>query len=116
LGDRKAVKIRGGHTIQVYRPTGKDRFGDGDLNLIGSIENVIVQWASANPIDRAEEVESMSTVIYCPRDAAIQLRERDRFKLNNEWWSVIGDPAWDENHPVTGHNFGYYMMHVQMRA
>jgi len=112
------MTVRGGYTIEVYRSTGKDRYGDGDLSLIGTIKNVIVQWGSANPIDRAEEVESMSTVVYCPRDADIRLMERDRFKLNGEgeWWAVIGNPSWDQNHPITGNNLKYYMAQVQMRV
>jgi hypothetical protein len=106
------MKIRGGHTIEVYRSTGKDRHGDGDKELIGTIDNVVFQWGSANPVDRAEEVDSMSTVIFCPRRAAIRLQARDRFKFNQETYAVVGDRSWDENHPVTGHNFDYYMVHV----
>lgn len=108
------MKIRGGHTVEVYRSTGKDRHGDGIDALIGTIDNVVFQWASANPVDRAQENDMMSTVIYCPRDAAIRLQARDRVKFNGEMYAVVGDPAWDENHPVTGFNFGYYMMQVQV--
>jgi len=101
--------MRGGHTIQVYRPTsGRDRFGDGEVELIGTIDHVVIQWGSSAAVDEAEETSYLSTVAYCPRDAAIRLKARDRFKLNGETYAVVGDPKWDENHPVTDHNFGYY--------
>jgi hypothetical protein len=110
------MKIRGGHTLEVYRAQNRDRYGDSELQMIGTIEHVLVQWSSATSMTSAEEVEFMSTVVYCPRDAAIRLQEKDRFKLMGEWWAVIGDRVWDENHPVTGHNFGYYVMQAEMMA
>jgi hypothetical protein len=110
------MRIRGGHTIEVYRPEGRDRYGDGTLKLVGTIDNVLVEWSSAASMTRAEEVEFMNTVVYCPRDAAVRLQAKDRFKLNDEWWAVIGDRVWDQNHPVTGHNFGYYVMQAEMMA
>jgi hypothetical protein len=110
------MRIRGGHTIEVYRPDGKNRHGDGENELVGSIDHVVVRWTSADLMDRAQEVEFMSTVIFCPKDAAIRLQAKDRFKLNGEWWAVIGDPVWEENHPMTGYNFGYYAMQAQVMA
>jgi len=110
------MRLRGGHTIEVYRTSGRDRFGDSELQSVGFIEHVLVQWTGAQSMSSGEEVEFMSTVIYCPRDAAVKLREKDRFKLMGEWWAVIGDPIWDENHPITGHNFGYYVMQAEVMA
>lgn len=108
------MRIRGGHTIEVYRSASKDRHGDAVDSLVGTIENVVVQWVSANPVDRLQETDSMSTVVFAPRDAAVKLKARDRFKLNGETYQVVGDRSWDETHPVTGYNFGYYMMQVQV--
>jgi hypothetical protein len=108
--------IRGGHTIEVYRYTGKDRHGDGTKEPVGTIDHVLIQWGSSNPRDRAEETAMRSTVIYCPRDAAVHLQARDRFKLNGETYVVIGDRNWDEDSPVTGHDFGYYMMQVEVMS
>jgi hypothetical protein len=108
------VIIRGGHTIEVWRSTGRDRFGDATETLVGTIEHVVFQWTSANPMDRAQETDMMSTVIFCPRNAAIQLRARDRIKFRGETYAVIGDPSWNEDNPATGYNFGYYMMQVQV--
>jgi len=110
------MRLRGGHTIEVYRAGSRDRYGDTELELVGTIDHVLVQWTSATAMDDAQEVEYMSTVVYCPRDAAIRLQEKDRFKLMGEWWAVIGDRVWDENHPVTGHNFGYYIMQAKVMA
>lgn len=108
------MKIRGGHTIEVFRSTTKDRHGDAVESPVGTIENVVVQWVSANPLDRFQENDSMSTVVFAPRDAEVRLQARDRFKLRGETYQVIGDRNWDEVHPSTGHDFGYYMMQVQV--
>jgi len=110
------MRLRGGHTIEVYRASVRDRYGDSEHQLVGTIDHVLVQWTSATAMDSGEEVEFMSTVVYCPRDSAIRLQEKDRFKLMGEWWAVIGDRVWDENHPVTGHNFGYYIMQAKVMA
>jgi hypothetical protein len=106
------MRIRGGHTIEVYRSTGRDRYGDGEEQLIGTIDHVLFQWGSSTSLDEAEETSYLSTVVYCPRDAAIRLQARDRFKFDGETYVVVGDRKWDENHPVTGHNFGYYTSQV----
>lgn len=105
--------IRGGHTISVYRSTGKDRHGDNTaVQLVGTIDNVVVQWVSAAQVSGAGEVNSMTTVAFCPRDADVLLDEDDRFKLNGDMYAVVGDRLWDEDHPVTGTDFGYYMVKV----
>lgn len=108
------MKIRGGHSIEVYRKSTSNRHGDGAGVLVGTIDNVVFQWSSPDPIEREQENDSLSTVVYCPRDSQVKLQARDRFKFNNETYQVVGDRSWDENHPATGHNFGYYMMQVQV--
>lgn len=111
--------IRGGHTISVYRSTGRDRHGDitaAALQLVGTIDHVVFQWASASPVEGAAEVTSMSTVVFCPRDAAVKLRERDRIKFNNDNYVVVGGPSWDEVHPMSGTDFGYYMAKVMVMS
>ena len=108
------MMVRGGHTIEVYRYTGRNRHGEGIEALVGTIDHVVFQWGSHTPMDMGEEMTSMSTVIFCPRDAAIRLQARDRFKLNGENYAVVGDRSWDENHPITGSNLGYYMMQVEV--
>lgn len=109
------MKIRGGHTVEVYRVvTGRDRYGEATPQLIGSIDHVVFQWGTPRLVDDAQESDMFSTVIFAPRDAAIRLQARDRVKYNGEMYVVIGDRSWDENHPVTGHDFGYYMMQVEV--
>lgn len=105
--------IRGGHTIEVYRSTGKDRHGDNTaVQMVGTIDNVVLQWVSAAQVAGAGEVTSMTTVAFCPKDAAVLLNEDDRFKLNGDTYAVVGGRLWDEDHPVTGTNFGYYIVKV----
>ena len=118
------MNIRGGHTIEVFRnATVKDRHGDpadGQPERIGTIDHCVLQWATAqgewlkaHPAGTFQETSSLLPVIFAPRDAAIQLRERDRVKLNGDTYRIIGDRVWDEDHPMTGSNFGYYMIQAQ---
>jgi len=107
------MRIPGGHTVEVYRVANRDRYGDGSPTLIGTISNVVFQWASADPLSRGQENEMMSTVIFCPRSASVKLQARDRIRFDGETYQVIGDRSWDERNPATGHDFGYYMMQVE---
>ena len=115
------MMLRGGHTIEVFRTTGKDRHGEGVQASVGTIENVFMQWASASTVglrfqatDKFQETSQLNAVTFAPRHADLKLQARDRFKLNNDTYQVIGDRAWDEEHPITGHDFGYYMVQVEM--
>lgn len=106
--------VRGGHTIEVYRPTARNRHGDAINEYVGTIDHVVFQWGSADPVDRAQENDQMTTVIFCPKSASVKLQARDRFKFREETYSVIGDRSWDERHPITGADYGYYMVQVQV--
>ena len=107
------MKIVGGYTIEVYRPTEQDRFGDSVDSLVGTIGNVVMQWTTPDPIDRFQENASMSAMVFAPRSADIKLMERDRFKLDGKTYQVIGSRLWDEDSAATGRNYGYYMMQVE---
>ncbi len=116
------MRIIGGHTIDVYRKTtAPDRFGDKEFALVGKIDNVVFQWASAasvglrfKPTDKFQETSELSAVVFAPRNAAVKLQARDRIKFNGETYQVVGDRAWDETHPATGYDFSYYMMQVEV--
>ncbi|BCO56083.1 hypothetical protein MINTM005_13270 [Mycobacterium intracellulare] len=115
------ITIRGGHTIEVWRrPRAADRFGDKEEVKVGTIDHVVVQWASASsaalrfhPSDKFEETASLSAVLFCPSNAAIRLQARDRIVMGGRKFQVVGERAWDEPHPMTGTDFGYYMMQVE---
>lgn len=118
------MRIRGGQTITVIRPSAKDRHGDVTADsVVGTIEHCVFQWASAASVglrfhatDQFQETSNLSAVIFCPRDAAVKLEPRDRFTLNGNTFQAVGDRAWDENNPATGHDFGYYMVQVEMTS
>lgn len=106
------MMIRNGHTIEVYRGDSRDRHGDKVRNLVGTIDNVVFSWGSKSPRDVGEEFSFESIDIYCPRNAAIRLQGGDRFKFKGDTYAVVGDPAWDEDNPATGYDFGYYEAQV----
>lgn len=115
------MKIRGGQSIDVYRHT-KDRFGDKvSETFVGTLDNCVLQWASSasvglrfHPSNDFEESFRLSAVIFCPRKAPFKLEPRDRFKLNGKTYQVAGERAWDQDHPATGFNYGYYMSQVEL--
>jgi hypothetical protein len=113
--------LRGGHTVEVFRITGKDRHGEGVHTPAGTIEHVFIQWASASTVglrfqatNQFQETSQLNCVAYAPRHADVRLQARDRFKFNGEMYQVIGDRAWDEDHAITGRDFGYYMVQLEM--
>lgn len=115
------MRITGGDTISVYRFE-RDRFGDKENEThVGDIEHCVFQWASAasvglrfHPIDTFQESSDISAVIFVPRDAPFKIEDRDRIKLHGHTFQVVGDLAWDEDHPATGYNFGNCMIQVEM--
>lgn len=106
--------INGGHTIEVYRDSGRDRHGDRVLQLVGEIKHVIFQWSTPDLVGEAQETDSSSLTVFCPRNASLKLRAKDRFKFQGETYAVVGGRAWDERHPVTGSDYGYYTVEVEV--
>ncbi len=114
--------IKGGHTVEVYRHSARDRYGDRlDSELVGTIPNCVVQWGvSTNRGVGLSQVEDfpgehagVTAILYAPRNATVRIRARDRLKFLGKTWQVVGDPVWDENHPVSGYNFGYYLVQIE---
>ncbi len=113
--------ITGGQTIEVLRRTGgRDRHGDGELVSLGTIDHCVFQWASAasvglrfHNLDEFGEHSSLAAVIFVPRDAEIQVQAKDRVRMQGDLYQVMGDRAWDENHPATGFNYQFYMIQVE---
>lgn len=116
------MRVPGGATIEVLRSAvGPDRFGDKTFTSIGTIEHVVVQWASASSSalrfhssKNMEESASISAVLFCPRDAAIILQARDRVRMDDRLFQVVGDPEWRDDNPITGTRYSHYMMQVEM--
>lgn len=114
------MRITGGETVQVWRHT-KDRFGDkSSETMVGSINHVVFQFGSSSSrntgfrgSDGFQETFGLETYIYAPRDAAVKLQARDRLKVGNRTYQVVGDRGWDSDNPATGYDFGYYMMQVE---
>lgn len=108
------MRIRHGHTIEVYRTTSQDRHGDTTRTLIGTIDHVVFQENTNAKVDNDfGEVFTSGLVVFCPTDAPIRLRGRDRIKCAGVWYAVIGSPVWDDRHPFTGYQFDYYAMQLE---
>ena len=113
--------IKGGQTVEVWRnPTARDRFGDTVRELLGTVDHVVFQWASAasvglrfHPSDKFRESSDLSAVMFFPKSNPLKVQARDRLKMGGNWFQVVGDRAWDETHPVTGYDFGFYMVQVE---
>ena len=115
------MRITGGITVEVHRGDApRDRFGDTERDLVGTIENCVFQWASAagvqvrfaNSNDFRETAE-LRAVLFAPNDDPIQIQGKDRLKFNGQWYQVTGSRSWDEAHPMTGYDYGYYQVQVE---
>jgi hypothetical protein len=61
--------------------------------------------------DRRESA-AVSTELYVRRGADVRARDRiERF--NGEVYSVVGHVLWDQDSPLTGHNFGWAIFNVE---
>lgn len=115
------MNIIGGQTVEVFRAdTARDRFGDVTRSSLGTIDHVVFQWASAasvglrfHPSTDFRESSDLSAVMFIPKSSPIKLLARDRIKMGGNMFQVVGDRAWDETHPVTGYDFGFYMVQVE---
>lgn len=116
--------ITGGQTIEVFRQsTVRDRYGDVERTSVGTIDHVVFQWASAasvglrfHPSDAFRETSDLSAVMFIPKSSPLKIEPRDRVKMGDNYFQVVGDRAWDENHPATGYDYGYYMIQVEMTS
>jgi hypothetical protein len=125
------IRISGGSTVEVWRVPDRDRHGDGTPVKVGEIDHVVLQWGTTTglefePSNGFEETATLSTVMFVPK-TGIRVRQRDRLKLirglpepipfvaghHVTTYQVVGGRAWDMHHPMTGYDFGYYMVAVE---
>lgn len=107
------MRVTGGHTVEVWRST-RDRFGDkASEEMVGTVEHVLLDWHRPQPSDGFQETATTDPVMFIPRDAAVQIQQRDRIKLDGTTYQVVGERMWDESHPVTGYNFSHYAVQVE---
>lgn len=103
------MRILGGQTITVYRPTRDDRHGDVENDvLVGTIEHVVTQPVRVSPNEGFGETVEVIGILWCPRDSDIRLEDGDRVILNGNTYRCVGPRVHDEDHPGTGsHNPSY---------
>lgn len=105
------MRVSGGHTAEVWRST-RDRFGDKATDaLVGTIEHVLIDWRGFTPSDGFQETATLAPVMFVPK-TDIRVQARDRIMLDGKTFAVLG-VMWDEPHPVTGYDFGYYALDVE---
>lgn len=116
------MNITGGHTIEVFRHV-KDRFGDRSEQSVGTIDHCVFQWASTThsglhfkASGGFQETSDVTALFYVPRHTEPKIQDRDRIVFKGKTFRVVGLPAWDEEHPATGHDFGYYLVQVEASA
>lgn len=113
------MNIIGGKTVEVFRRPERDRFGDAEPVSVGTIDRVVFQWGStANRTgfrsgEGFRETADLGAVMFIPNDASVTVTARDRIKMGGDLFQVVGSREWDEPHPATGFNFGYYMVQVE---
>lgn len=112
------MRVTGGITVTVHRAK-RDRHGDKADTVIGTICGCVFQPSTGLSTLRYEtgsgfeETAAIRTMLWAPRDAKIKLQDRDRVVLNGRKYRVIGDRAWDDDHPVTGTRFSHYAVEIE---
>ncbi|UJL27011.1 hypothetical protein HZU38_18895 [Mycolicibacterium vanbaalenii] len=98
------MRIRNGHTAEVYRPS-RDRHGDTTTEThIGDIENCFLDPVSQRADDDYSENTSITTVLWYP--AGADIHQRDRIIIDGNTFRVVSVTL-NHPHPVTGYSFGY---------
>ncbi|AXN45602.1 hypothetical protein MM1218R_03668 [Mycobacterium marinum] len=110
--------LGGGETVQIYRGT-RNRFGDRDDELIGTITNALYQPASGptiryDSIGEFAEASKSEAGWWLPRSSAVKAQDKDRIVSGTRTYRAIGDRQWDTDHPITGSNLGYYFIATEL--
>jgi hypothetical protein len=110
------MNVTGGITVTVHRAT-RDRFGDAAADtLVATVSHCVHQPSTglnldAHPTDQFAETSALTSVLWVPRGADI--KDKDRLNWGGKTYRVIGDPAWADNHPVTGTAFSHYAVQIE---
>lgn len=112
------MNLTGGDTIEVWRASKRDKFGDATMVKIGTIAHVFIQDGTYSGLnfhrsdDDFAETAVMSTVAFIPK-TTLRVQNRDRLKAGSRTYQVIGDRGGDYRHPMSGADLGYYMVAVE---
>lgn len=104
-------------SVTVYRGD-TDKYGNPTKAPHGSVSGVFA-WGTGSSSyrafpDHAGKRESTRAIadLYVPRGTDLTARDRIK-RANRDEYVVVGNPLWDQPHPVTGHNFGWMVFQVE---
>ncbi|WP_137148087.1 hypothetical protein [Mycolicibacterium sp. CR10] len=87
-----------------------DRFGDGVLTTVGTIDHCILDPGRPKDFGELGEFNTYAATVWIPRGSDVQAK--DRLTLGGQTFRVLGT-AWDHDHPATSTNFGYFAAYVE---
>jgi hypothetical protein len=97
-----------GETIVAQRPT-SDGLGNLSWADLTAIDNAV--FALESPSSDGDSVYTQTGSLFVPRGSDIT--NGDRVTFQGRYFVVVGPPAWDMNHPMTGEDFGYVEVRIQ---
>lgn len=108
------IAVRAGQTVTVKRDLGKDDAGDPIAAAPPhTIDNCVFWWSSVSENTDRRQTSIVTGSLALPRGSDI--KSTDRVEMaNGSKWTVVGPPQWDQDHPLSGRDFGY--MIVEMRS
>jgi hypothetical protein len=123
---RGAIKVKYGDTIEVFRGGGHGINSDGPHgSKVGEIAQVVLAEAktmrqtgfrAAGPQNQRSAAVSSQKDVFAPRHADLKLEPGDHFRVKGEreMYRVVGSRNLDNVHGMTGLDFGYYSIQVEV--
>ena len=104
-------------TLTVYRGA-TDKMGNVNRPIHGTVQGVVA-WGQGTGTGRYSdasgfkgEANNFTAQLFVPRGT--DLANRDRIKRGNgDQYRIIGNAAWDQPHPMTGHDFGWTVFQME---
>jgi hypothetical protein len=92
--------------ITPQRPT--EQFGEEDFTDLSVVGVVISLSAPSRGVDTRFTQDG---TMFAPRGADIQAA--DRFSYQGHWFRVVGWARGDQNHPISGDDFGWMTFAIE---
>jgi hypothetical protein len=98
-------------TLTVSRGA-TDKYAERTTTETHTVEGVFA-WSRFTDNKRDRQESASTTVdLYVPRGSDVEARDRIT-RSNGETYAVVGHAMWDQDHPVTGRDFGWMVFQLQ---